>query len=380
MCRGERSMSVEQAPDWTGVVDRATPPTLGEIVQELADAREIPGDDARDTVESAIDDGVLVEDDGEGMFPRLTVHENGQDDAVIGEDDRGSQGANDGSSPKDAALAAFKDAVEYYSDQLHRELPDVIDAGTPWEYYTETRGWTAETIDEKQLGYAPAGNGLLDYLMKQGYDRDAILGTGLFHPSLEPRWDGRFFFPYKDAEGVVCYAISRSLNHHEDGHPDDAKGFQKYMKATKTKDYSHVDEPIFGLNTVRDGEPVLVAGGIADAITLQQEGYPCISPVTTVQFKNRHKDTVVDLVDEHDVPAVYIINDNERPSIDVRDHDDPVDSIGDVMMIMQYGEGLRGAFNNADFLLHEGIDVRFVSLPRANRSVRKTDPDDFVQE
>jgi DNA primase len=50
-----------------------------------------------------------------------------------------------------------------------------------------------------------------------------------------------------------------------------------------TREDVTAEEPIYGLDTVEPGDPVLITEGIADAITAHEAGYPCISPVT-VQF------------------------------------------------------------------------------------------------
>ena len=284
------------------------------------------------------------------------------------------------------SLEAFGAAVEFFNSQLDRDISDAFDGApdTPREYYTEYRGWSADTVAEKQLGYAPADpNALLDHLMREGFDGDAIQGTGLFYEDFTPHFQGRYVLPYFDEDGRPVYAISRSLNHHEDGHPRDPKGDQKYTKAIKTKDRTYVDEPIYGADTV-DGstDRLLVAGGIADAITLHEAGYACVSPVTTVRFKNKHEPRVVDLVDTYDLDGVYMLNDAERPTVDATElgEGETADSIGDVLTIKQYGEGLRGAFGNAEFLLAEGVDAYLVRLPGGDGDLRKLDPDDYLKE
>jgi len=278
-------------------------------------------------------------------------------------------------------LEVFETCVEFYHEHLDDELPEECDAPveTPREYFEDLRGWDADTVEEKRLGYAPVGHGheLLDLLMSEGYTREEILGTGLFYDLGTPHFEGRVVFPYFDRDGRPCYAISRTT-----GHPEDPKANQKYTKAVKTKDYSHVDKPIFGLRSVAEAdnaERVLVAGGIADAITLHEAGYPCISPVTTVQFKGDHRDEVVELLDEHDAD-MYVVNDAERPTVNEVETGGDVSSVGEALSITQYGEGLRGAFANAEYFGGEGVDVYLVDLPGGDDDLDKLDPDDFVQD
>jgi|APHM01.1.fsa_nt_gi hypothetical protein len=219
--------------------------------------------------------------------------------------------------------------------------------------------------------------------MRQGFDGDAIQGSGFFYEGFTPQFTGRYVLPYFDETGAPVYAISRSLNEHDEGHPADPHGKQKYTKAIKTKERTVVDEPIFGADTInQDTERLLVAGGIADAISLHEAGYSCISPVTTVRFKQKHEQRVVELVDEYDLEAVYMLNDAERPTVDQTElpEGETADSIGDVLTITQYGEGLRGAFGNAEFLHAEGIDAYLVDLPGGDDCLRKLDPDDYIKE
>ncbi|MDY6776286.1 MAG: hypothetical protein SV253_09510, partial [Halobacteria archaeon] len=253
-------------------------------------------------------------------------------------------------------LEAFETAVEFYHDHLDDELPDEVDVGadtppdTPREYFVDERGWDPETLDDKRLGYAPAGHGydLLDRLMSEGFTRDEILGTGLFYEGLTPHFEGRVVFPYFDDDGEPCYAISRSV-----GHPDDPKADQKYTKAVKTTDYSHVDEPIYGLETLgEEVETVLVAEGIADAITAHERGYAAVSPVTT-QFKRKHHDVVLEAVENAD--RVVVIADNDPVDSDLGEDEERLE-------VTQYGEGVKGALRTADFLVENDVDAR-VALP-----------------
>src|SRR5699024_10280190 len=167
-----------------------------------------------------------------------------------------------------------------------------------------------------------------------------------FTESLDPLWQGRFIFPYFDADGQPVYAISRATGDEGggavgyDGHPDDGLS-GKYAKPAHTKEYAHVEEPIFGLGSVEDGQPVLITEGIADAITAHQAGYPCLSPVTT-QFKHEDREALREVLDDHDVPRAFVVQDAERPSSDLDENDR--------LSLTQVGEGLRGALDTAAHL------------------------------
>jgi len=236
-------------------------------------------------------------------------------------------------------------------DRLDDSLPEdcEVDAETPREYFEEVRGWDSETVEEKRLGYAPASpTALLDALMSEGYTREEILATGLFYEGLTPHFQGRVVLPYFDDDGKPCYAISRSI-----GHPNDPRKEQKYTKAIKTKEYSRVDEPIYGLETLEeDTDTVLVAEGIADAITAHELGYAAISPVTT-QFKQEHHDVLLKAVEDTD-SRVVVVADNDALDSDLNDEGR--------LEVQQHGEGLKGALRTADFLSESSVDAR-VALP-----------------
>jgi hypothetical protein len=292
--------------------------------------------------------------------------------------------------PSDACdRKAFADTIAYYHAQLERDIADLgltyVDDGTervvetPREWFKEVRGWSDATIDTKRLGWAPASRtGLLDHLMREGHDRDAILGTGLFTERLTPLWQGRFVFPYFDADGQPVYAISRATGDEGggavgyDGHPKDGLS-GKYAKPAHTKEYARVAEPIYGLGSVVDGEPVLITEGIADAITAHQAGYPCLSPVT-IRFKRDDREALREVLEDHDVPRAYVIQDAERPSSDL-DEDDR-------LTLTQAGEGLSGALDTAAYLANheDGIDARVAELPGPDLGLDKVDLDDYLRE
>ncbi|MFP8955068.1 hypothetical protein ACLI4Z_19255 (plasmid) [Natrialbaceae archaeon A-arb3/5] len=314
--------------------------------------------------------GVILADEREDTGPKdenPTLETEEQDSPT-------SSGAG-GDDTRENALEAFADAVEFFHRKLDVPIADHTEDGehpdrptTAREYFEDVRGWDPETIDEKRLGWAPASDhALLDYLMRQGYDRDAILGTGLFYEDLTPHFQGRYVFPYFDTDGRPVYAISRSVDAATGGHPADPKGEQKYTKAVKTKDYSAVDEPTYGLETLEDGHPVLITEGMPDAITAHEAGYPCISPVTT-QFKHTDRDRVRDVLEDRDVSRVYIVNDAEPATSDIDDEGR--------LTVEQFGTGEKGAVATAGYLTEHGLDALVAELPRPG--LEKVDLDDYL--
>jgi hypothetical protein len=274
------------------------------------------------------------------------------------------------SETSDTAGSALVDALEWFHQQLDRDLPDECDHDTPRDYYRDGRGWDADTIDEKLLGFAPANyrDELVPHLFHRGHGREEILATGLFGErddgNLYATWSGRYVLPYFDADGRPVFAISRAT---DPVHPADWKG-NKYDKLQVTREDVTAEEPIYGLDTVEPGEPVLITEGIADAITAHQAGYPCLSPVT-VQFKKSDREGLLEALGERDVGRAYLIQDAERPTSDVDDRDR--------LTLQQFGDGVNGAVKTAAYLDDHGLEARVAELPRPG--LAKVDLDDYLQ-
>lgn len=97
-----------------------------------------------------------------------------------------------------AALDAFDDAITFFHNQIDIRTADENSVITmPREYFESGRGWTTETVERAQLGWAPADEyALVDHLRENGHDDDAIRGTGLVTENLRDLWHGRYVFPY----------------------------------------------------------------------------------------------------------------------------------------------------------------------------------------
>lgn len=394
------------AQQWEGVLSDASPATFGEVVRVLEESDIVEADPVA-LVEGALANGPLAEA-GDGHFAELTlVDDEGAED---GDEDTQTTASNPGCEPEDTgstdpesvetdAQAAFEGVIEYWHNQLDRTIREHTDEGahperptTAREYFNDVRGWDDATLDDLRLGWAPAnGNGVLDHLIREGFTREDILATGLFTDDLMPLWQGRYVLPYYDAEGRVAYAIARCTGDKGggaagyDGHSEDYLA-GKYAKVKHTDERVPFDEPIWGLDTLEEDEPVVVAEGVADAITAYEAGYSVLSPVTT-EFKREHIAPLREAVVEHAVPRVYIVPDGERAAFAVPDDapEDEVDSIGDVLDMPAVSPGLGGALRSATLLddaLGEAEEVEtsveVVHLPRAG--LDKVDLDDYLHE
>lgn len=239
------------------------------------------------------------------------------------------------------------------------------------EYWTEDRGWEKDTVDSLLLGWAPTDTyAAYNYLKDQGYSNADILATGAFYPDTPPFpciWTGRFIFPYYDSEGIASYMISRRVP--PEGHSEDTQSDRKYSKLTKTKPYAIHDEPIYGIESVSEGCDVVVAEGIADAISAIEKGYHVLSPVTN-SFKNKHYSEVSEILRKNNVETVYIVPDSEEVQESQKES-------GLDISVGLYG-GLKNAIEIENRVEETDISVRIAQLPRPN-NVEKVDLDDYLQ-
>ena len=306
---------------------------------------------------------------------------------------------------KQDVCSAFADIIKIWHTHVDEEIVDhhgfcthpecdtdnCTRPSTAADYFIDHRGWDRETIDNWQLGYAPSGLDVAEILQtpEYGYSEETIRATGLFTQSdydkydLQPLFVGRYIFPYFNADGEAVYAIARTTGSRGggdagyDGHPDDFLS-GKYGKVAHNQDYCLIEEPFFGLNTLDDDDAVVIAEGIADAITAAEAGHAVLSPVTT-QFKQKHFDPLCDTLEEHNVADVVVIPDSEEAGfsrIDSEDIPESPEHIFETVNIPACAPGLGGSLRTANYLTENGIDARVAQLPRAGLS--KVDLDDYL--
>lgn len=287
----------------------------------------------------------------------------------------------DGSSDDEAvavgrerAEECFAAAVRYMHTLIDREVDGLRDdLETPREYFEEHRGWKTETVSENLLGWAPTGqNDLMLELHEQGFSREEMLATGLFgvndSENIYPMWKGRYVLPYF-VDGEPVFAITRQA---ADVDADWKKN--KYDKPTIARDSVPITEPIYGVDSVETGKPLLITEGIADAISAHEHGYPCISPVTT-KFADSDSGELLEIIDEYDVPRVYIVQDAERPGVEEKESTGS-ERITDSISLVQHPSGVSGAVSTGAFLEKHDVDARVITPPRPGLS--KVDVDDYL--
>jgi hypothetical protein len=314
------------------------------------------------------------------------------------DEDTGSSGTNPtpeaDKTGEEPAVEALRDVLQFYNDHVDDTIEDHTDAGehpdrptTARDYFTEVRGWDSATVDELLLGWAPPDHvdRLVAYLHDRGHGREAILSTGAVGETdtggFYATFSGRYVLPYYDENGRPAYAIARTTGGDGGGakgyggHPADYQA-GKYAKLRHTDDRVPFDEPIYGLDTLENGCHVVVAEGIADAITARERGYSVLSPVAK-EFKDDHLDPLADALAGHDVDRMTVVADAD--GIYTQPDASTFDTIGDAVgaALSPVGAGLRGALRTAR-KLGERTDVTLrVTLPPAPADI-DSDLDEFV--
>ena len=217
-------------------------------------------------------------------------------------------------------------------------------------------GLTDETIARGRIGFAPVDRtALVVALMEAGIEPDEIKASGLVAaaPSgLFPLWRGRIMFPYL-VEGRPRYFIGRQTDETADQLPGKYIKQKRWILAPSGGRVSNgIEEPIFGADTVRAGEPLIITEGITDAIVTHQAGYAVLSPVTT-KFKGEHITALITLC--RPAGRIYLIMDAEESEA-----------------------GTRGAVAVGLALARAGLRPFFCEIPRPE-GLEKVDLNDFIR-
>jgi len=166
-------------------------------------------------------------------------------------------------------IGLLKTAAEMFHQNLFAATPE---AQETLRYVREKRGFSDETIQHFQIGYAPQGwQWLHDTLSKIGYDEKDLLETGLISRNdagnTYDRFRHRLMIPIRDERGRVRGFGARALN------PDDTP---KYLNSPQSSlfDKSHT---LFGLDRAKRGIQdmgyAVIVEGYMDAIQAHQAGY-----------------------------------------------------------------------------------------------------------
>lgn len=198
----------------------------------------------------------------------------------------------------------FKDAVEYLANAFgipmpkethvfdkNQEIYKVINIIKEWfseqlktpegekaREYLKSRSILNESIEKFELGYAPEGRALQNYLFKAGYSEDILLKTGAFFKSenkpIYNRYHGRLIFPIFDAKSRCIGFGGRVLDNLDTA---------KYINSPESNIFIK-NENLYGYQIAKKArlKEIMIVEGYLDVISLHQEGFSgALAPLGT---------------------------------------------------------------------------------------------------
>ncbi len=241
-------------------------------------------------------------------------------------------------------------AQKFFSDNLETEQGKAIGLS-----YLEERGFTPETIQKFQLGYAPESyKALMNAALHAGYKLKYLIMAGLVSMRVkegeeapkEPvpelcydRFAGRIIFPIHNVSGRVIAFGGRTLRKD--------KNVAKYVNSPETPLY-HKSNVLYGINLARKAitaeDNCFLVEGYADVISMHQAGVEntVASSGTSLTVEQ------VRLIRRY-TPNVTILYDGDEA-------------------------GLKAAERGLIIALKEGMNVKLVTLPPED------DPDTFARK
>lgn len=241
-------------------------------------------------------------------------------------------------------------AQKFFSDNLETEQGKAIGLS-----YLEERGFSPETIQKFQLGYAPESHkAFMNAALHAGYKLKYLIQAGLVsyrvkegeEPSPEPpaekcydRFAGRIIFPIHNVSGRVIAFGGRTLKKD--------KNVAKYVNSPETLLY-HKSNVLYGINLARKAitaeDNCFLVEGYADVISMHQAGVEntVASSGTSLTIEQ------VRLIRRY-TPNLTILYDGDEA-------------------------GLKASERGLVIALKEGMNVKLVTLPPED------DPDTFARK
>ncbi len=238
------------------------------------------------------------------------------------------------------------------------QLTDVMEQAVKWHRlqlqtgaaaeardYLERRGLSTDAQARWEIGFAPAGGGVLAALTGKGVEQKHVIEAGLAAESDrggEPydRFRGRIMFPIRDARGRAIGFGGRAM---DPNHP------AKYYNSPETQLFDK-GRSLYNHGPAREaagkGKPLIVAEGYMDVIALSEAGFTAtVAPLGTA-------------ITEDQLRLLWRMADEPIIALD-----------GDTA-------GLRAAMRVIDIalpLLEAGKSLRFALMPEG------LDPDDVLK-
>jgi DNA primase len=244
---------------------------------------------------------------------------------------------------QEANLQSARRVLTATADWYHARL---MENSEMMAWLKKQYAFTEETIVKHNIGFSDI-NGLRDHLYGLNFTTDELLASGLFRPNeinderkVLPFFNQRIMFPYL-SQGRVTYFIGRKCP----VTPEDKWESGKYKKLPtydpekKTWIAAGIENnQLFNEDCLlKRPSQVIITEGITDCITLINQGFNCVSPVTT----NVRQDDWDRLLPQlRGVKNVVICQDNEISEA-----------------------GWQGALKTARHLERAGISCRIAVLP-----------------
>ena len=256
----------------------------------------------------------------------------------------------------------FQDFIEYcIKNSFSSKRKDEI-----IEYIQDRYPLTEETILNFKICYFDrAWTKPFFNKLREKYSEEELLSSGLFkkyNEEITATYQNRIIIPYIQS-GTIVYLIGREVKPNS-GWEDNTGKWVNFDRGGKFKKHPIKDENnpqiseylnnnyIFGYDYIKTGQDLFITEGIGDCLTLLQENFKAISPVTT-SFKNEMLDPISKKLSR--VRNIYICNDNEIS-----------------------GAGDKGAIKMAEYFIARGLDAKIVELPRAE-DISKIDIADYFK-
>jgi DNA primase len=218
------------------------------------------------------------------------------------------------------------------------------------DYWTRTRRFDLAVADDFGVGLAPVDDSkLIGGLLKKGFTKEALAGTGLFFGTdriPDParwrcRFRGRLTIPIRDVQGRVIAFTARQL----DITPaDDPSREAKYVNSPETELFKK-SRTVFNLDRARSNrkgdEPFILVEGQLDAIRCHSAGIPGVIAAQGTAVTEDH------LQQLHRFSQRLLV------------------------FLDADAAGQKAALRLLPIGLKEGLDIRFLSLPGGK------DPDEF---
>lgn len=169
--------------------------------------------------------------------------------------------------------------------------------------------FTPETVRRFQIGFAPVSSAELLKQLREDFQTDEILATGLFRRNgaagLISYFSGRVTYPYL-VQGSPVFVIGR-ITEHVPGNLAGGKYCCQHVGDARYV-FPLQRPPIFNVDILENADIVLITEGITDALKATEAGVPAISP-GTIAFRRIFLDEIAEKLRGK---TVLICNDNEE--------------------------------------------------------------------